>query len=90
MSCMIFLSLPHVGQVNACLISSQDERPGCSIWRSGGQHFGGQKSGGQQSGGQRSGGQHFGGQKFGGQRGPGWLPPEQYKPEREEQLASGY
>jgi hypothetical protein len=46
------LHLPTVGQVIACLISSQDEPVLAAV-------SGGQKSGGQQSGGQRSGGQHF-------------------------------
>ena len=78
------LHLPStVGQVNACLISSQDVPVLAAV--SGGQKFGGQKSGGQ-----KFGGQHSSGQKSSSQGGPGLISEEQKRLNKEAQLASGY
>jgi hypothetical protein len=82
------LHLPStVGQVNACLISSQDVPVLAAV--SGGQKSGGQKSGGQKFG-QHSSGQHSSGQKSSSQGGPGLISEEQKRLNKEAQLASGY
>jgi hypothetical protein len=73
------LHLPStVGQVNACLISSQDVPVLAAV------------SGGQKSGGQKFGGQHSSGQKSSSQSGPGLISEEEKRRSKEAQLASGY